>query len=35
MAGPNIQKLNSTNYQNWPSDIKYILLEKNLWGIIE
>lgn len=35
MAGPNIQKLNSSNYQNWSSNFKYFLLEKNLSSIIE
>lgn len=32
MAGPNIQKLNSTNYQNWSSDIKYILSREKPLG---
>lgn len=34
MAGPVIPKLNSSNYHNWASDLKYILLEKNLWNIV-
>lgn len=34
MAGPVITKLNSSNFHNWSSDLKYILLEKNLWNIV-
>lgn len=35
MAGMAIEKLNSINYRNWSNDIKYVLLDKNLWFIIE
>jgi hypothetical protein len=29
-----IDKLNASNY-NWKSDIKYLLIERSLWEIIE
>lgn len=30
----NIPKLNTSNSGNWASDIKYLLLEKNAWNIM-
>lgn len=35
MATKVIQKLNSSNYANWCVDIKYVLIDKGLWDIIE
>lgn len=35
MAVVNIEKLNHRNYGSWSSDMKYLLLENNLWDIIE
>ena len=29
-----IESLNAYNYGNWSADIKYLLLEKNAWGIV-
>lgn len=29
-----IPKLNGSNYPNWSSDMKYVLMERNLWGIV-
>lgn len=30
----NIEKINASNYLNWAADIKYLLLENNLWNIV-
>lgn len=29
-----ITKLNFLNYWNWAADVKYLLLDKNAWGIV-
>lgn len=30
----NIEKLNANNYGNWCADVKYILIDKNAWSIV-
>lgn len=35
MATCNIGKLNATNYANWYLKLKYLLLEKGTWNVIE
>ena len=30
-----IEKLNGTNYQTWKFNVKLMLMQKELWGIVE
>lgn len=35
MASNVIEKLNMNNYTIWASDMKYLMLDKGIWDIIE
>ncbi|GBM55425.1 hypothetical protein AVEN_123509-1 [Araneus ventricosus] len=34
MAGYSIEKLNASNYSSWSMDMKFVLMERGLWEIV-